>query len=83
MYIVDVNKPAGGIDAPPPPPPQPDYPSSLRIVEQEQDLSTYLGGTPGFHVFSGLWYRNGSYCASTNAQPLGRDAKNHQRYRKL
>ncbi|KAG5219576.1 LAG1-DNAbind-domain-containing protein [Salix suchowensis] len=26
MYIVDVNKPAGGIDAPPPPP-QPDYPS--------------------------------------------------------
>lgn len=27
MYIVDVNKPVGGIDAPPPPPPQPDYPS--------------------------------------------------------
>lgn len=27
MYIVDVNKPAGSIDAPPPPPPQPDYPS--------------------------------------------------------
>ncbi|KAF8550080.1 LAG1-DNAbind-domain-containing protein [Imleria badia] len=27
MYIVDVNKPSGGIDAPPPPPPQPDYPS--------------------------------------------------------
>ncbi|KAG6831673.1 hypothetical protein H0H92_008316 [Tricholoma furcatifolium] len=27
MYIVDVNKPAGGIDAPPPPPPQPEYPS--------------------------------------------------------
>lgn len=27
MYIVDVNKPIGGIDAPPPPPPQPDYPS--------------------------------------------------------
>jgi recombining binding protein (suppressor of hairless) len=27
MYIVDVNKPAGRIDAPPPPPPQPDYPS--------------------------------------------------------
>ncbi|KAI0055160.1 LAG1-DNAbind-domain-containing protein [Artomyces pyxidatus] len=27
MYIVDVEKPAGGIDAPPPPPPQPDYPS--------------------------------------------------------
>lgn len=27
MYIVDVNKPAGGIDQPPPPPPQPDYPS--------------------------------------------------------
>lgn len=27
MYIVDVNKPAGGIDAPPPPPLQPDYPS--------------------------------------------------------
>lgn len=28
MYIVDVNKPAGGgIDAPPPPPPQLDYPS--------------------------------------------------------
>ncbi|KAJ7647147.1 jkappa-recombination signal binding protein [Roridomyces roridus] len=27
MYIVDVNKPAGGIDAPPPPPPQHDYPS--------------------------------------------------------
>ncbi|PPQ68429.1 hypothetical protein CVT24_004850 [Panaeolus cyanescens] len=28
MYIVDVNKPAGGgLDAPPPPPPQPDYPS--------------------------------------------------------
>ena len=27
MYIVDVNKPASGIDAPPPPPPQPDYPS--------------------------------------------------------
>lgn len=27
MYIVDVNKPAGGVDAPPPPPPQPDYPS--------------------------------------------------------
>ncbi|KAG5648576.1 hypothetical protein DXG03_003187 [Asterophora parasitica] len=27
MYIVDVNKPGGGIDAPPPPPPQPDYPS--------------------------------------------------------
>jgi len=26
MYIVDVNKPAGGIDTPPPPP-QPDYPS--------------------------------------------------------
>ena len=27
MYIVDVNKPAGGMDTPPPPPPQPDYPS--------------------------------------------------------
>ncbi|KAI6045974.1 LAG1-DNAbind-domain-containing protein [Pisolithus marmoratus] len=27
MYIVDVNKPTGGIDIPPPPPPQPDYPS--------------------------------------------------------
>ncbi|TFK73903.1 LAG1-DNAbind-domain-containing protein [Pluteus cervinus] len=27
MYIVDVTKPAGNIDAPPPPPPQPDYPS--------------------------------------------------------
>jgi recombining binding protein suppressor of hairless len=27
MYIVDVNKPIGGLDAPPPPPPQPDYPS--------------------------------------------------------
>lgn len=27
MYIVDVNKPAGGTDAPPPPPPQADYPS--------------------------------------------------------
>ncbi|KAK1233172.1 hypothetical protein PQX77_003707 [Marasmius sp. AFHP31] len=27
MYIVDVNKPPGGLDAPPPPPPQPDYPS--------------------------------------------------------
>ncbi|KAK7053443.1 hypothetical protein VNI00_004069 [Paramarasmius palmivorus] len=27
MYIVDVNKPSGGLDAPPPPPPQPDYPS--------------------------------------------------------
>ncbi|KAF5370662.1 hypothetical protein D9758_001933 [Tetrapyrgos nigripes] len=27
MYIVDVNKPSGGVDAPPPPPPQPEYPS--------------------------------------------------------
>jgi recombining binding protein (suppressor of hairless) len=27
MYIVDVNKPAGGMDAPPPPPPHADYPS--------------------------------------------------------
>ncbi|KIP08395.1 hypothetical protein PHLGIDRAFT_29566 [Phlebiopsis gigantea 11061_1 CR5-6] len=27
MYIVDVNKPTGGIDTPPPPPPQPDFPS--------------------------------------------------------
>lgn len=27
MYIVDANKPAGSIDAPPPPPPQSDYPS--------------------------------------------------------
>jgi len=27
MYIVDVNKPSGGIDTPPPPPIQPDYPS--------------------------------------------------------
>jgi recombining binding protein suppressor of hairless len=27
MYIVDVNKPAGGIDGPPLPHPQPDYPS--------------------------------------------------------
>ncbi|KAI0744053.1 hypothetical protein C8Q80DRAFT_1184764 [Daedaleopsis nitida] len=27
MYIVDVNKPAGGVDSPPPPPPQPEYPS--------------------------------------------------------
>lgn len=27
MYIVDVNKPIGGMDSPPPPPPQPDYPS--------------------------------------------------------
>ncbi|KAL0579164.1 hypothetical protein V5O48_002845 [Marasmius crinis-equi] len=27
MYIVDVNKPAGGLEAPPPPPPQTDYPS--------------------------------------------------------
>ncbi|KAI0048266.1 LAG1-DNAbind-domain-containing protein [Auriscalpium vulgare] len=27
MYIVDVEKPAGGMDVPPPPPPQPDYPS--------------------------------------------------------
>lgn len=27
MYIVDVNKPGGGLDGPPPPPPQPDYPS--------------------------------------------------------
>lgn len=27
MYIVDVNKPAGGMDTPPPPPPQAEYPS--------------------------------------------------------
>ncbi|KAG6370654.1 LAG1-DNAbind-domain-containing protein [Boletus reticuloceps] len=27
MYIVDVNKPSGGIDAPPPPPLHPEYPS--------------------------------------------------------
>lgn len=27
VYIVDVNRPGGGMDAPPPPPPQPDYPS--------------------------------------------------------
>ncbi|KZT10953.1 LAG1-DNAbind-domain-containing protein [Laetiporus sulphureus 93-53] len=27
MYIVDVNKPAGGVDSPPPPPLQPEYPS--------------------------------------------------------
>ncbi|KAF8608699.1 hypothetical protein BDV93DRAFT_518766 [Ceratobasidium sp. AG-I] len=27
MYIVDVTKPAGGIDTPPPPPPHPEYPS--------------------------------------------------------
>ena len=27
MYIVDVNKPASGIDTPPPPPPHADYPS--------------------------------------------------------
>ena len=27
MYIVDADKPGGGMDAPPPPPPQPDYPS--------------------------------------------------------
>lgn len=27
MYIVDVNKPTGGIDTPPPPPPQPEFPS--------------------------------------------------------
>ncbi|KAF7792338.1 hypothetical protein EIP86_003374 [Pleurotus ostreatoroseus] len=27
MYIVDVNKPAGGMDTPPPPPPQADFPS--------------------------------------------------------
>lgn len=27
MYIVDITKPSGGVDAPPPPPPQPDYPS--------------------------------------------------------
>ncbi|KAL1691527.1 hypothetical protein GGG16DRAFT_53321 [Schizophyllum commune] len=27
LYIVDVSKPSGGIDAPPPPPPQSDYPS--------------------------------------------------------
>ncbi|KII92822.1 hypothetical protein PLICRDRAFT_37612 [Plicaturopsis crispa FD-325 SS-3] len=27
MYIVDVHKPAGGVDAPPPPPPHADYPS--------------------------------------------------------
>ncbi|KAG8737581.1 hypothetical protein FRC12_017085, partial [Ceratobasidium sp. 428] len=27
MYIVDVTKPAGGLDTPPPPPPHPDYPS--------------------------------------------------------
>lgn len=27
IYIVDVNKPAGGVDSPPPPPPQPEYPS--------------------------------------------------------
>jgi len=27
MYIVDVTRPAGGIDVPPPPPPQADYPS--------------------------------------------------------
>ena len=27
MYIVDVNKPAGGMDTPPPPPPQAEFPS--------------------------------------------------------
>ncbi|KAI9442495.1 LAG1-DNAbind-domain-containing protein [Lactarius indigo] len=27
MYIVDAEKPAGGMDVPPPPPPHPDYPS--------------------------------------------------------
>src|SRR6266852_2656011 len=27
MYIVDAEKPAGGMDAPPPPPLHPDYPS--------------------------------------------------------
>ncbi|KAJ7859712.1 hypothetical protein B0H13DRAFT_2356006 [Mycena leptocephala] len=56
MYIVDVNKPAGGIDAPPPPPPQPDYPSPppnaipfsnngpVLIIRKVDHQTTVVGG---------------------------------------
>ena len=33
MYIVDVNKPAGGVDAPPPPPPQEEEEEEPEMIE--------------------------------------------------
>ena len=49
MYIVDVNKPAGGIDAPPPPPPQPDYPSpppnAIPFTNAGQQIPIYYNQT--------------------------------------
>ncbi|KAG9316214.1 LAG1-DNAbind-domain-containing protein [Chiua virens] len=49
MYIVDVNKPSGGIDAPPPPPPQPDYPSpppnAIAFTNNGSQIPVYYNQT--------------------------------------
>ncbi|KIJ49464.1 hypothetical protein M422DRAFT_160914 [Sphaerobolus stellatus SS14] len=49
IYIVDVNKPAGGIDVPPPPPPQPDYPSpppnAITFTNNGSQIPVYYNQT--------------------------------------
>lgn len=49
LYIVDVNKPSGGIDAPPPPPPQPEYPSpppnAIAFTNNGSQIPVYYNQT--------------------------------------
>ena len=49
IYIVDVNKPAGGVDVPPPPPPQPDYPSpppnAITFTNNGSQIPVYYNQT--------------------------------------
>lgn len=49
MYIVDINKPVGGIDAPPPPPPQPEYPSpppnAIQFTNNGSQIPIYYNQT--------------------------------------
>ncbi|OCH92329.1 LAG1-DNAbind-domain-containing protein [Obba rivulosa] len=49
MYIVDVNKPAGGVDSPPPPPPQPEYPSpppnAIAFTNNGSQIPVYYNQT--------------------------------------
>lgn len=49
IYIVDVNKPSGGVDVPPPPPPQPDYPSpppnAITFTNNGSQIPVYYNQT--------------------------------------
>lgn len=49
LYIVDINKPAGGMDVPPPPPPQLDYPSpppnAIQFTNNGSQIPVYYNQT--------------------------------------